>query len=218
MLNFTPMVVMPPMLKISADIPKRLSAHFGTRGAGAILGFFLAGRLSRFDQGSHDSGFRYRLFGFVMTFDMNVGIADVMVASFLQGTSVGLIWVPLVVATFATGASNLAETTAVSILRNVGSSIFISISVTMVIRTGTSNYARMTEFVSPFNEILNFPQYLNVWDTETTTGLARIAEEVSNQADMIGFLNAFELYTVASVIVLPLIWMVRMPKRTDGDE
>ncbi|MED5575086.1 MAG: MFS transporter, partial [Pseudomonadota bacterium] len=99
-----------------------------------------------------------------------------------------------------------------------GSSIFISISVTMVIRTGTSNYARMTEFVSPFNEILNFPQYLNVWDTETTTGLARIAEEVSNQADMIGFLNAFELYTVASVIVLPLIWMVRMPKRTDGDE
>ena len=155
-----------------------------------------------------------------MTFDMNVGIADVMVASFMQGISVGLIWVPLVVATFATlERRNLAETTAVfHLLRNVGSSIFISISVTMVIRTGTSNYARMTEFVSPFNEILNFPQYLNVWDTETTTGLARIAEEVSNQADMIGFLNAFELYTVASVIVLPLIWMVRMPKRTDGDE
>ena len=155
-----------------------------------------------------------------MAFDMNVGIADVMVASFMQGISVGLIWVPLVVATFATlERRNLAETTAVfHLLRNVGSSIFISISVTMVIRTGTSNYARMTEFVSPFNEILNFPQYLNVWDTETTTGLARIAEEVSNQADMIGFLNAFELYTVASVIVLPLIWMVRMPKRTDGDE
>ena len=51
-----------------------------------------------------------------------------------------------------------------------------------------------------------------MWDTETTTGLARIVEEVSNQADMIGFLNAFELYTVASVIVLPLIWMVRMPE------
>ena len=156
----------------------------------------------------------------MMTFDMNVGIADVMVASFMQGISVGLIWVPLVVATFATlERRNLAETTAVfHLLRNVGSSIFISISVTMVIRTGTSNYARMTEFVSPFNEILNFPQYLNLWDTETTTGLARIAEEVSNQADMIGFLNAFELYTVASVIVLPLIWMVRMPKRTDADE
>ena len=83
----------------------------------------------------------------------------------------------------------------------------------MVIRTGTSNYARMTEFVSPFNEILSFPQYLNFWDTDTTTGLARIAELVSNQADMIGFLNAFGLYTLASVLVLPLIWMVRMPRR-----
>ena len=195
----------------------------GARGGGAVLGFFLAGRLARFDPKVGMSiGFALQtVSGFhMMTFDMNVGIADVMVASFMQGISVGLIWVPLVVATFATlERRNLAETTAVfHLLRNVGSSIFISISVTMVIRTGTSNYARMTEFVSPFNEILNFPQYLNLWDTETTTGLARIAEEVSNQADMIGFLNAFELYTVASVIVLPLIWMVRMPKRTDGDE
>ena len=33
---------------------------------------------------------------------MNVGITDVMLASFMQGTSVGLVWVPLVVATFAT--------------------------------------------------------------------------------------------------------------------
>ena len=155
----------------------------------------------------------------MMTFDMNVGIADVMVASFMQGISVGLIWVPLVVATFATlERRNWQRRRRSSICCGTLAAAFISISVTMVIRTGTSNYARMTEFVSPFNEILNFPQYLNVWDTETTTGLARIAEEVSNQADMIGFLNAFELYTVASVIVLPLIWMVRMPKRTDGDE
>ena len=190
----------------------------GTRGVGAILGFFLAGRLSRFDpKVVMTLGFSIQALSGVhmMTFDMNVGIADVMVASFMQGASVGLVWVPLVVATFATLERRyLAETTAVfHLLRNVGSSIFISISVTMVIRTGTSNYARMTEFVSPFNEILSFPQYLNFWDTDTTTGLARIAELVSNQADMIGFLNAFGLYTLASVLVLPLIWMVRMPRR-----
>ena len=72
----------------------------------------------------------------------------------------------------------------------------------------------MTEFVTPFNELLAFPQYLQMWDTETTMGLARIAVEVQQQADMIGFLNAFGIYTVASAAVIPLVWMVRMPKRT----
>lgn len=224
MLNFTPMVVMPPMLKDLGGYPEAIiGTLLGGRGAGAILGFFLAGRLARFDpKVGMTIGFSLQALSglHMMTFDMNVGMTDVMIASFMQGASVGLIWVPLVVATFATLEKKyLAETTAVfHLLRNVGSSIFISISVTMVIRSGTSNYARMTEFVSPFNELLNFPQYLRFWDMDTTTGLARIAVEVKQQADMIGFLNAFGLYTLACVVVLPLIWMVRMPTRDDSDE
>ena len=57
MLNFTPMVVMPPMLKDLGGYPEAIiGTLLGTRGAGAILGFFLAGRLSRFrSRGRHDS-------------------------------------------------------------------------------------------------------------------------------------------------------------------
>jgi len=195
----------------------------GGRGVGAMVGFFFAGHLGRFDpRVGMTIGFGMQTLSGIhmMTFDMNVGMNDVLLASFMQGMSVGLIWVPLVIATFATlDKKVLAETTAVfHLLRNIGSSIFISISVTMVVRTGISNYARMTEFVSPFNEVLGFPQYLRFWDIETTTGLARIAVEVKQQADMIGFLNAFGLYTLACVVVLPLVWMVRMPKRGEGDE
>ena len=224
MLNFTPMVVMPPMLKELGGYPEAvIGTLLGGRGAGAVVGFFLAGRLGRFDpKVGMTIGFGLQALSGIhmMTFDMNVGMSEVLTASFMQGMSVGLIWVPLVVATFATLEKQyLAETTAVfHLLRNIGSSIFISLSVTTVIRTGTSNYARMTEFISPFNELLSFPQYLQFWDTETTAGLARIAVEVKHQADMIGFLNAFGLYTLACVVVLPLVWMVRMPKRGAGDD
>ena len=223
MLNFTPMVVMPPMLKDLGGYPEAvIGTLLGTRGAGAVVGFFLAGRLARFDpKVGMTIGFVLQTVSglHMMTFDMNVGITDVMLASFMQGTSVGLVWVPLVVATFATLDKRvLGETTAVfHLLRNIGSSIFISLSVTTIIRTGTSNYARMTEFVTPFNELLAFPQYLEMWDAETTMGLARIAVEVQQQADMIGFLNAFGIYTVASAAVIPFVWMVQMPKRT-GEE
>ncbi len=224
MLNFTPMVVLPPMLKELGGYPEAvIGMLLGARGGGAVLGFFLAGRLARFDPKVGMSiGFALQtVSGFhMMTFDMNVGISDVMVASFMQGTSVGLIWVPLVVATFATlDKRALAETTAVfHLLRNIGSSLFISLSVTTVIRTGTTNYARMTEFVTPFNELLTFPQYLNLWDAETIMGLARIAVEVENQSDMIGFLNAFGIYTIASATVIPFILMVRMPRHSKEDK
>ena len=51
----------------------------------------------------------------------------------------------------------MAETMSVfHLLRNVGSSIFISLSVTILVRTSGINYARMTEFISPFNELLGF--------------------------------------------------------------
>ena len=224
MLNFTPMVVMPPMLKELGGYPEAvIGTLLGGRGVGAMVGFFLAGRLGRFDpRVGMTIGFGMQTLSGIhmMTFDINVGMNDVLLASFMQGMSVGLIWVPLVIATFATLDKRvLAETTAVfHLLRNIGSSIFISISVTMVVRSGISNYARMTEFISPFNEVLSFPRYLRFWDIETTAGLARIAVEVKHQADMIGFLNAFGLYTLACVVVLPLVWMVRMPKRGAMDE
>ena len=219
MLNFTPMVVMPPMLKELGGYPEAvIGTLLGARGAGAVIGFFLAGYFARFDpKVGMTVGFSIQtISGFhMMTFDMNVGIFDIMFASFIQGISVGLIWVPLVVATFATLDKRvLAETTAVfHLLRNIGSSVFISISVTTVIRTGIWNYDRMAEFVSPFNKLLNFPQYISFWDVETTLGLARVASEVKQQADMIGFLNAFGLYTLACVAVLPLVWLVKMPQR-----
>lgn len=223
MLNFTPMVVMPPMLKELGGYPETvIGILLGGRGAGAVVGFFLAGRLGKFDPRiGMLIGFSMQTASGVhmMTFDMNVGMEDVMLASFMQGVSIGLIWVPLVIATFATlNTRYLAETTAVfHLLRNVGSSLFISLSVTTVVRTGTSNYARMTEFVNPFNEVLNSPQYLPFWDPETVTGLARIAVEVKHQADMIGFLNAFGLYTLACVAVIPIVLLVRMPRRESGD-
>ena len=222
MLNFTPMVVMPPMLKDLGGYPEAIiGILLGARGSGAVVGFFIAGLLGRFDpKVGMTVGFGLQATSglHMLTFDMNVGVSQILLASFVQGMAVGLIWVPLVVATFATlDKKFLAETTAVfHLLRNIGSSIFISLSVTTVVRTSTLNYARMTEFVSPFNEILDFPQYLKFWNIESIVGLARLATEIKDQSDMIGFLNAFGLYTFASVIVLPLVWMVRMPKSALG--
>ena len=101
------------------------------------------------------------------------------------------------------------------LLRNVGSSIFISLSVTILVRTSGINYARFTEFISPFNKLLGFTENNASFDISGLGGLAAISVELGRQADMIGFLNAFGAFTFASALALPLVLLVRMPRKSN---
>ncbi len=220
MLNFTPMILLPPMLQNLMGFPDSIiGTLIAFRGAGATLGFFLAIFVGKLDpRVGITAGFMSQaLSGWYMaSFDINVTAADVALTSFVQGVSVGLIWVPMTVATFARVESrDLAETSSVyHLLRNLGSSVFISLSVTTVIRTANTNYAGLTEFISPYNEALAYPSILGLWRTDTAQGLAALSGEIERQALMIGYLNAFGLYTVASLSILLLVFLVRPPTRT----
>ena len=219
MLNFTPMVMLPPMLKDLMDYPDSIIGYLiACRGVGAIIGFFLAMWIGKLDPRiGMTVGFGVQAVSglMMMQFDMTVTNAEVAVTSIMQGTAVGLIWVPLVVATFSTlDRRFLSESTGVfHLLRNLGSSIFISASVTTLVRTGQMNHAWLTEYISPFNETLAFPNLPNAWDIENLSGLAAMGGEIGRQAAMLGYLNAFGLYTAACVVVLPLILLVRIPKQ-----
>ncbi len=219
MLNFTPMVMLPPMLKDLMDYPDSIIGYLiACRGVGAIIGFFLAMWIGKLDPRiGMTVGFGVQAVSglMMMQFDMTVTNAEVAVTSIMQGTAVGLIWVPLVVATFSTlDRRFLSESTGVfHLLRNLGSSIFISASITTLVRTGQINHAWLTEYISPFNETLAFPNLPNAWDVENLSGLAAMGGEIGRQAAMLGYLNAFGLYTAACVIVLPLILLVRIPKQ-----
>jgi hypothetical protein len=45
------------------------------------------------------------------------------------------------------------------------------------------------------------------------SGLARLAKEMNRQATMIGFSNAFLLYTVISALAIPLCMLVKPPRK-----
>ena len=218
MLNFTPMVLMPPMLQGILGYPDSIiGVLLGLRGAGAIAGFFAAIFVSRLDPRFGMSlGFLIQVASgmYMASFDVNTTIFDVGVNSVLQGLAVGIIWVPLTVATFATLEPRyLAEGSAIyHLLRNLGSSIFISLSVTLVIVSTATNYAGMTELISDYNKALALPWLLGAWNADGVQGLAALSGEIGRQAAMIGYINAFKAYALASFAGLPLILLVRMPK------
>jgi DHA2 family multidrug resistance protein len=102
------------------------------------------------------------------------------------------------------------------LLRNIGSSFFISMCVADIVRVTAQNYSRMTEMISPFNERLAMPWVMGGWNTETLAGLARLAKEINRQAAMIGYLDAFALYTAASAAAVVLVMLVSGRRRRAG--
>jgi DHA2 family multidrug resistance protein len=67
----------------------------------------------------------------------------------------------------------------------------------------------MTEMITPYNRALKMPDVTGGWNFDTVTGLARIAKEITRQATMIGYLNAFTMYTVASGLAVVFALFVR---------
>lgn len=215
MLNFTPMVLLPPLLQQQAGFPDLLVGEvIGCRGVGMLVGFMTAGLTSRFDPRiSMAFGFGVLTFAgvWMLTFDLNVNMEILIANSAVQGFAVGFVWVPLTSVAFGTlDARHYAEASAIfHLLRNIGSSFFISLSIAEIVRTTGANYSRMTEMITPYNRALAMPDVTGAWSFDTVQGLARIAREIGRQAAMIGYLNAFMMYTVASALALVFALFVR---------
>ena len=98
--------------------------------------------------------------------------------SVLQGMAVGIVWVPLTVTTFATlDTRHTPEAMALfHLLRNIGSSFFISICVAEIVRSTGENYSRMTEMVSPYNKALSLPWVMGGWSMDFAAGTGAAGE------------------------------------------
>jgi DHA2 family multidrug resistance protein len=77
------------------------------------------------------------------------------------------------------------------------------------------NYARISEIVSPYNRVLALPWATGLWHFESLPELERLSQEISRQAAMIAYINAFGLYTLVSAMAIPLtLLLARARKET----
>ena len=222
MLNFAPVVLFPPLLQQQAGFPDdAIGTFIAWRGAGAAFGFLLAMVLGRFDPRGVmlmgvvlQTAAGYQLIGFGLDIDRNMLHANM----FAQGISVGLTWVPMTVVTFWTLDSKFrAEGMAMfHLLRNFGSSLFISIAVAEIVRTASANYARLSEYTSLYHRPWNLPWSTGNWSVESAEQAARFGNEINRQALLIGYNNAFVLFTIVSALMIPLVLLPRLPKSAEN--
>ncbi len=222
MLNVTPMVLLPPLLQQHAGFPDTLIGQvLAARGLGATIGFFVAMFIGRLDPRIGMSiGFGLQVISglWLMSINLDVSMEILVANSILQGIAIGVIWVPLTIASFATLESRFwPEAMAVfHLMRNIGSSFFISLCVADIVRVTAQNYSRLSEMISPFNDRLALPWVMGGWSIDTLSGLARLSREIGRQAAMIGYLDAFAMYTAASAGAMLLVLLVSRRRRAAG--
>jgi len=218
MLNFTPMTLLPPMLQGVSGYPDSvIGLVLGARGLGTMVAFFLMIVGSRLEpRALIVTGFLLQaLAGWQLAqLDVQPSVADVFWPMALQGFGVGILWVAITMVTFATlEPQQVAQGTAIyHMVRNIGSSIHISLSIALAVHMTRTSYAEMAERVTPYTETLTFPWVTGAWNLESQRGLAALSREMARQAAMIGYLDAFVFFIATSLAVLPLVFLIRLKR------
>jgi DHA2 family multidrug resistance protein len=137
---------------------------------------------------------------------------DIVWPGVIQGVGLGLVFVPLSTMTFATLIPTMrADGTAIfSLVRNIGSSIGISIVQTMLTQHTAIVHSSMVQHISRFNPLLQNP----TGQAPTAFALAAIDQQINAQAAMIGYIDDFKFMMWMSIAVMPLLLIIKPPRRT----
>jgi len=215
MLSFTPMVLFPGLLHDLRGFPDAaIGLLLAGRGFGNWACFLIIVPMTRlYPRMTVAIGLAAQaVSGFAMaSLDINMTQSLVFWTNFVQGFGFGLAFTPLSVLTFATlPVRQMTEGMAIyHLVRNFGSSIFISLSILLLVRSTAANYAGMVEVVTDFNKTLALPEAMGLWSAATPRGLLVLSEEIQRQAAMIGYINAFYLFAVTAALAAPLAWAMR---------
>jgi len=143
-------------------------------------------------------------------FDLSMDARPFVTSGIVQGLGIGLLFVPLSVTAFATLTPALrAEGTAVyTLVRNLGSSVGISIMQALDTRQTAVAHADMAGQLQPGNPA----QAALLPPGAPASALEALNAEISRQAAMVALIDVFRLMLVLTIAIAPLLLLMRKPK------
>jgi DHA2 family multidrug resistance protein len=142
---------------------------------------------------------------------------QVALAAMVQGIGAPFTFVPLSIAAYATLAPALRAEAGVmlTLLRNVGSSVGISMVIALLARSAQVNAAYLTEHFTPYDSAR--------WAAAdvapgANAGTAGLLHEIAQQATSIAYSNDFVLLAFLSFVTLPLAWTMRTARAAPRPE
>ena len=188
------------------------------RGVGTLIAMIIVGRLLTMIEA------RYLVLGGLAlatyTLSQMVSFTDqtssqtIVSASIVQGFGLGLVFVPLSTVAFTTLPDRLrTEGTAIlTLVRNIGSSIGISMVIAQLTNSTIRMHANLVEQVTPFNNALQMPDVASILSMVTDSGRAMMDLIITQQASIIAYANDFNLLMYLTMATIPLVFFIGSSK------
>jgi MFS transporter, DHA2 family, multidrug resistance protein len=159
--------------------------------------------------------------------NLNAGYWDIFWPLILQGTSLGLLFVPLTTVTHdPIPQEQMGNATSIfNLMRNIGGSIGIASMTTLVARNTQRHINILGAHVTPYDTSsrLMFEAMRRYFlaqgadlSTATNRAYAALFGMVQQQAAMLSFMDAFRLLGLFFLLALPLILLMRRPQHRGG--
>jgi DHA2 family multidrug resistance protein len=214
MILYATMALLPALLQGLLGYPVIYTGEImAPRGLGTMLAMLVVGKMfHRIDlRAIMAFGFcltAYSLYQMThITLEMNSTL--VTVSGFIQGMGIGFTFVPLSAVTFATLAPGLRNegTPVYSLMRNVGSSVGISIVQAMLTESMARAHAELSVDINYTNQLLqSLPPAMN---PSSVIGLENLNMAVNRQAAMIAYVGDFRVMMWLSLMTMPLLLLIR---------
>jgi DHA2 family multidrug resistance protein len=219
MVLFATRALMPTMLQGLMGYPAMLAGLVtAPSGLGTMAAMLVVGKLTGRVDFRLLLGAGFAITGFSLWqmthYTLVLSQADIVWPGVIQGVGLGLVFVPLSAATFATLSPQMrAEGTALySLIRNIGSSIGIAMVQTLLVRNTQIAHASLGAHVTIANPALADPS--SAYNLASSGGAAMLNAEITRQASMIAYVDDFWLMMLLTAAVIPMLLLIRPPGRS----
>jgi MFS transporter, DHA2 family, multidrug resistance protein len=135
------------------------------------------------------------------------------------GAGLGFLFVPLSTVTLATlpPEQRTEGTGLFNLLRNIGSSVGISVVTSLLTQNTQANHADIVQHVTAVNRVFENPAIAQFWNPNTDAGRAALDAVITQQAQIIAYIDDFKLLMIATLSVIPLLIVFKKPPGGGGE-
>ncbi len=189
-----------------------------SRGCGTFVAMMLVGKMLRYIEARTlivaGLGLTCLSLFYMTGWTDQTGVPEIVTLSIVQGFGFGLVFVPLSTVAFLTLPNHLRTdgTSMLTLMRNVASSIGISVVIAQLTEGSRRTYAILSQHVNPFNHAMQMPDVRSMIDMSTDKGRAMMDAMVGLQAQMIAFAQDYQMVMIFTLCAIPLAIMIGSSK------
>jgi DHA2 family multidrug resistance protein len=208
------LVLVPQLLQLEMNYPV-LTAGLATspRGLGMIAAFIVIGRLKG------RIGPRTLIAGGMLTnglslylmsgWSLDVEMDQIVWTGVLQGVGMGAITLPVATVAFSTLTDELRTDGSAffSLMRSLGGAIGVAIVSSQIVELTQIQHGNLSQFLTPFRHL-----HMLMPGMSHDAAMMMLNFSITRQAGMIAYINGFLLLAILSIVMLPLVFFLRVPR------